>query len=180
MPGTLMTNLQLATGCPRKARSHRCFGCPSAPPGTAPRIAAPPPGRAAAADLGQVMRGQAAAAGDVQPLALLVGQHHGAELKANQLARLRRHPVQHFLKGLGGVDRAGDLTHGRHPRPQAAKTASSPAATFTSVGAPPSPSSDGPRSPPGSRPPNGPSPADVRVKRSGVARCEVEVFDVHT
>ena len=37
---------------------------------------------------------------------------------ADQLARLRRHPVQHLFQRLGGVDRPGDLAHGRHPRPQ--------------------------------------------------------------
>jgi hypothetical protein len=54
----------------------------------------------------------------VQPLTLLVGQHHRAELESDQLARLRRDPVQDLFQRLGGVDRAGDLAHGRHPRPQ--------------------------------------------------------------
>ena len=72
----------------------------------------------AVADLGQVVGGETAPAGDLEALPPLIGQHHRAELEPDQLAGLLGHPGQHARERLGGVDRADDLADGGHPRPQ--------------------------------------------------------------
>ena len=74
--------------------------------------------RAAVAEQGDVVRGQAAPSLDVQVLPGGVGQHHGAELEADQVARPLRDPGEHRVEGLGGVHGTGDLADGGHPGPQ--------------------------------------------------------------